>query len=97
MHPKIKLAVIIVAVVWLIVLTSFITKKSEVWFKPATEIKVVFDDCVFSAVPLLRPIKDKTYYYFKGCKMNGQNFAETITPSEVDEAIAKLDKMEVKK
>ncbi len=92
MNPKIRLIVKILAVVLVIVSTSFITKKSERWFKPATEIKVLFEDCVFSEVPLLRPIKDRTYYYFKGCRLNGQDFGEQITPSEVDEAIAKLEK-----
>jgi hypothetical protein len=91
MTPKIKLAIKILAVVLVIVFTSFITKKSEKWFPPATEIKVVFEDCVFSEVPALRPIKDQTTYYFKGCRLNGQDFGETITPSEVDEAIAKLE------
>lgn len=97
MTTKLKMAIKILVVVLVMAITSFITHKFNDWFPPATEIRVVFDDCVFSEVPLLRPVKDQTYYYFKGCKMNGQDFGETISNTEVDEAIAKLDEKENKK
>ena len=92
MNPKIKLALKILIVILVIVLTSFITKQSAHWFKPQTHVKIVFDDCVFSGMPELRPVKDRTDYYFKGCRLNGQEFGEYIAQSEVDEAIAKLEK-----
>lgn len=91
MNPKIKLSLRIIVPVLLVILTSFTTIKFREWFTPATEIRVVFEDCVFSGVPALKPVKDKTTYYFKGCRLNGQDFGETITPQEVDEAIAKLE------
>ena len=97
MTPKIKLITQISIILLIVALTSFTTRKFNDWFPPKTEIKIVFEECLFSEVPLLRPIKDKTTYYFKGCRLNGQDFGETITPSEVDEAISKLEKMEGKK
>lgn len=92
MNPKLKLSLRIIIPILLVVLTSFTTIKFREWFPPATEIRIVFEDCVFSEVPALKPVKDKTNYYFKGCRLNGQDFGETITPKEVDEAIAKLDR-----
>jgi len=92
MQPRIKLAIKILAVVLVIVSTSFITKKSEVWFKPIPEVRVVFDKCVFSDIPTLKPVSFKTDYYFNECRLNVQDFGEQITPAEVDEAIEKLEK-----
>jgi hypothetical protein len=97
MNPKIQLAIKISVVIVVIALTSFITKKSERWFPPRTEIKVVFSDSTFAGVPLLRPIKDKTVYLFDKCDFTGKRWGEQITSSEVDEAIDKLDKLEGKK
>lgn len=91
MNQKTKIAIQSAAIVFVIFVTSFTTIKLREWFPPATEIRVVFEDCVFDEVPALRPIKDNTNYYFKGCRLNGQDFGETLTPSEVDEAIAKLE------
>jgi hypothetical protein len=97
MQPKIKLVIKISAIVLIVALTSLITRKFNDWFPPRTEIKVVFSDSVFPGVPLLRPIKDRTIYLFDKCDFTGKRWGETITPNEVDEAIAKLGKMEGKK
>jgi hypothetical protein len=94
MNKNTKIAIQSAAIMFIIFISSFITMKAREWFPPATEIRVVFEDCVFSEMPALRPIKDNTNYYFKGCRLNGQDFGETISPSEVDEAIAKLDEKE---
>ena len=91
MNQKYKLALQISAIVLLLVFTSFTSIKFREWFPPATKIRVVFEDCVFSEVPALRPIKDRTNYYFKGCRLNGQDFGEHITPDDIDEAISKLE------
>lgn len=92
MQPRIKLAIKILAVVLVIVLTSFVTKKSESWFKPTTEIVIVFEDSRFAGIPTVTAVKDKTTYKFLGCDFTNRKFGETITPSEVDEAIEKLER-----
>ena len=94
MNPKLKLISQIASLVLLLILTSFITVKCREWFPQRTEIKVVFENSVFPGVPALRPIKDKTVYLFDKCDFTGKRWGETITPSEVDQAIAKLEKGE---
>ncbi len=97
MNPKLKLAFVISTIILLIALTSFITRKFNDWFPPHTETKVVFSDSVFSGIPALRPIKDRTIYLFEKCDFTGKRWGETITPKEADEALSKLDKMGEKK
>ena len=96
MNPKLKLAIKILAVILVIVLTSFLTKKSESWFRPTTEIIIVFEDSKFAGIPTVTAVKDKTTYKFLGCDFTGRKFGETITPQEVDEAIEMLNKEAVK-
>jgi len=97
MNPKIKIAAKATSIILLIFLTSFITKEFERWFKPRTEVNVVFKNCVFPEIPALTPVKDITNYLFDGCGFNNRKFGEFIPLSEVDEAIAKIDKEQRKK
>jgi len=91
MTPKIKLIIQIASILLIVILTSFTTRKFNDWFPPKTEIKIVFEGSTFSTLPGLKPLKDKTTYYFKNCDFTGRQYGEQITSSEVDEAIAKLD------
>jgi len=97
MNPKYKMIIQIIIVILIVVLSSFITKRSESWFKPTTEIIIVFEDSKFPGMPKVDAIKDKTTYRFLGCDFTGRKFGEYISPSEVDRAIDKLDKMGGKK
>lgn len=97
MSPKIKIVAKVSIIIFIIALTVFVTKRSESWFRPTTKIDVVFNDSVFSGIPELRPLRDVTRYTFDKCDFTGRQYGEQITPAEVDEAIAKLDKMEAKK
>lgn len=92
MQTKIKIAIQSAAIVFIIFVSSFATIKAKEWFKPMPKVRVVFDECVFSDIPTLKPVSFETDYYFNACKLNGQDFGETITPQEVDEAIEKLEK-----
>ena len=94
MNPKLKLYIQISVVVVLLILTSFTTIKFREWVKPTPKVRVVFDECVFSDIPTLKPVSFVTDYYFNACRLNGQDFGETITPAEVDEAIEKIEKGE---
>lgn len=100
MNPKIKMVAKILAVILVVVLTSFITRKFNDWYPPQTEIKIVFEGSRFASFPCLRPLKDKTTYYFKDCDFPGKElagrFGDYIADEEVDEVINKLEK-EVKK
>jgi hypothetical protein len=91
MTPKIKLIIQISIILLIVALTSFATRKFNDWFPPKTEIKIVFEGSTFSTLPGLKPLKDKTTYYFKNCDFTGRQYGETITNDEVDEAISKLD------
>jgi len=91
MQPRIKLTIKIFAVILIVLLTSFITKKSESWFKPITKIEVIFHNSIFPGIPELRPLRDVTRYTFDTCDFTGKRWGETITPSEVDKAITKLE------
>ena len=97
MTSKLKLVIKILAVVLVIALTSFITKQSERWFRPATKIDVIFNDSIFSGIPELRPLRDVTKFTFDKCDFTGKRWGEQITPAEADEALDKLGKMEGKK
>lgn len=92
MTTRLKLVIQIASVILIIVLTSFITKQSESWFRPTTKIDVVFNDSVFFGIPELRPLRDVTRYTFDKCDFTGKRWGETITPAEADEALERLDK-----
>jgi hypothetical protein len=77
-------------IVFIIFISSFVTVKFQDWFY-RTEIKIVFDECSFKDEPTFRPVKDRTTYLLKGCKIGPNSFGEFITPSEVDKAIEKLE------
>lgn len=94
MNPKLKLSLRIIIPILLVVLTSFTTIKFREWLKPMPTVRVVFDECVFSDIPTLKPVGFKTDYYFNTCRLNGQDFGESITPKQVDEAISRLEKGE---
>jgi hypothetical protein len=93
MTPKLKIVIQIASLVLLLAFTSFITIKFQDWFY-RTEIKIVFDECSFKDEPTFRPVKDRTTYLLKRCKIGPNAFGEFISPQEVDEAISKIEKGE---
>lgn len=92
MTPKLKIIVQSAVVVFLIFISSFITIKSREWFPEKSEIRLVFEGSRFAGVPGIKPLKDRTTYYFKNCDFTGRQFGEFITNKEVDDAIAQLEK-----